>query len=188
MLERKKILMLRSAPMELFYKALESLREKFPGGDITVLSQSELKDELSANPTINKVIPINGRRFNFLKNLHLIKRLRREKFDLVNIQYNGVSSISNMSYHNVILFALVCGTGEKMAFNIRNEFSHFNWFTCLATLIIGGAKQIFRKIYLYQVLEFLLIWAMLLISAIIFILVILPYHLIWKKFRKDVLI
>lgn len=86
-----KILIIRSARMDLFEKALEFLRDKFEEAKIYVLAQPEVKDDLEKDSRIDEVIIYDRGFFNVFKiGKKLLKRLRVERFDLVVILYNNV--------------------------------------------------------------------------------------------------
>ncbi len=95
------------------------LKERFPEATISILAQSEVKDELLKNSFINEVLVYDQGRFSlFQMERRLLYKLKAHEFDLVTILYNNVSG---RGYLNVDLLAFLIRSRYKLVFDSEGE-------------------------------------------------------------------
>lgn len=143
----KEILLIRSAPMEQFNIGFQDLKARFPGADITVLAQPQVKDKLEKGYQIHEVILYNEKNFGLLGGLKYLNKIRRRRFDLAVILYNtpGGTGCSNLEW-----FALLVKTRYRIGYGLDR---------CITKLSLGVylLKVIFPLRFLLNLIIFLLI-------------------------------
>ena len=90
-IKRLRLLMIRCCPFDLFVPALARVREIYPGAEISVLAQGGIQTQIEALEGISRVVPIpDGLISRRALGRELLRRLRRERFDLVIVPMSEV--------------------------------------------------------------------------------------------------
>ncbi|MDI6791963.1 MAG: glycosyltransferase [bacterium] len=110
--EIRKILLIRSAPVERVNNLIKDLRARFPKAHITVLVQPEVSGQF---PGVDDTILYRERRFDLLKGLKCLPQIRKRRYDLVIVPYNTSSGVGCF---NVELFSLLVRTRHRIGYDI----------------------------------------------------------------------
>ena len=73
-MEEKNVLVVRSGSLPNLLMVLESLGERFPGSEITVLTDPDILDELSQHPRVGDVAVYSNLRFFLVRQLWELRR------------------------------------------------------------------------------------------------------------------
>jgi len=118
-MDEKSILVVRSGSLPNLLMVLESLRERFPGGEITVLTDPDILDELSQHPRVGGVAVYSNLRAFLARQLW---ELRRQEYDC------KVALFTNEDegrYNKFKVLAFVCRAPRMIIYNENGD--SFEW-------------------------------------------------------------
>ncbi|MGQ9628958.1 MAG: hypothetical protein ACUVXI_01430 [bacterium] len=164
-----KILLIQSSPLELLLENLNYIKRGFAGAETHLIVRESVKDRFSGEEGIAKIYSHNQSRIDFFKfDRKIIRSLRRERFDVVFIQYNDLNYIY---YLNVVFFALMCFGRRNLALDIEGGVSEFGWGSIPIILL----ENLNNKVNIVRIWIFVLM----MFSAVAYA-VLLPYS--WSRF------
>lgn len=115
-----KILIIRSAPMDILERAIDYLKDRFEGAKISVLAQPGVKDELEKDSSIDEVILYDKGFFNVFKiGRMLLNKLREERFDLLVILYNN---IEGKGYFHPKLISFLVAPKDIFIYDVEENY------------------------------------------------------------------
>jgi len=118
-MEEKNILVVRSGSLPNLLMVLESLGERFPGSEITVLTDPDILDELSQHPRVGDVALYSNLRFFLARQL---RELRRREYDC------KVALFTNENegrYNKFKALAFMCRAPRMIVYNENGD--SFEW-------------------------------------------------------------
>lgn len=148
------ILIIRSAPLSIFNKCVETLKKRFPHCCITGVAQPSVKKVVEEDTGIKDTIVYHEKEFSIFKSLKYLPLLRKKKYDLTVILFTLSSSITPS---NVIWFTLLIKTRYRAMYDMDGEWEIFPWYFFIKNLLapfqILGKATILLFISIFKILK-----------------------------------
>ena len=116
---KQNVLVVRSGSLPNLLMVLDSLGKRFPGSEITVLTDPDILDELSQYPGVSNVVVYSNLKF-FLS--HQLWELRRQDYDCKVVLFTNENE---GRYNKFKVLAFLCRAPRMIAYNENGD--SFEW-------------------------------------------------------------
>ena len=120
-MEEQSILVVRSGSLPNLLIVLESLGERFPGSEITVLTDPDILDELSQHPRVGDVAVYSNLRFFLARQLW---ELRRQEYDCKVVLFTNEDE---GRYNKFKALAFMCRARRTIVYNENGDSFEWNY-------------------------------------------------------------
>lgn len=121
----KRILIIRSAPIQRVSELIQNLKERFSQAHITLLIQPSIQSKLTENSNVDLVLGLREGKFNLSKfPFTLMVKIIRKRYDLFIIPYNNLMGVG---YSQINIFALISGARNIIGINPEDKLFILNF-------------------------------------------------------------